>query len=683
LDQETRDNLSKSHSASKSLIYVINDLLDLTKAEEGQDLIKDEVFDLAATVREATDSFKDDAKRKGLEYEIIEHPGIPQFVHGDQQRVRQAVANITANAMQNTTSGWIHVELWLQELLDDRATIEIVVQDSGVGMSNEKLDALFRDLEQVTSDVDGLFDNTEESKTRFSDGKEHSTLGLGLAMVARIVRNMDGQLRLKSEEGKGSRFVIQLPFLIRDKSSQIPIPEGSVASLRTQSTTRSLATSPPPKSEGEVTLIDKVSSMKSEVVIRKRSIEEMASLHSFRSGSSNKSNRSNKSDVDRLIDAISGPLAVGEPDNEERSLQRSNSKSSGHSRKSAGSLGNAPSMRSPHSMTDRPSQLRRSQSYGTTDQLRSPLEGPPGSEFVTDNRTLMKALKMPDEFAAIEPAEDVPAHVASRVVFDIPKDNPSPPPPQDAEHLQILVAEDDPVNSRIIKKRLEKSGHDVYHTVNGEACASAYVEKLAHFDVVLMDMQMPIVDGLTSTKMIRAHENTHTRHDLSPRAAFHGRVPIFAVSASLVERERQTYIDAGFDGWILKPIDFRRLNTLLAGIVEDETRNSCLYEPGEWERGGWFCKRQPSIFDAKTNPSVNKPAQHPPQSVVERLQPDKDSLHRSESGSITPTSKEPRKDFIVNEGQGSGAKQADKTGAAEEIGKVDGLVDGIADQPEA
>ena len=164
LDQETRENLAKSHSASKSLIYVINDLLDLTKTEEGQDLIKDEVFDLPATVREATDSFNGDAKRKGLEYEIIEHPGLPQFVYGDQRRVRQIVANITANAMQHTSSGWVRVELWLQEAMDDRVTIEIVVQDSGAGMSNEKLDALFRDLEQVSTDGDGFLDDSEQSK---------------------------------------------------------------------------------------------------------------------------------------------------------------------------------------------------------------------------------------------------------------------------------------------------------------------------------------------------------------------------------------------------------------------------------------------------------------------------------------------------------------------------------------
>lgn len=99
---------------------------------------------------------------------------------------------------------------------------------------------------------------------------------------------------------------------------------------------------------------------------------------------------------------------------------------------------------------------------------------------------------------------------------------------------------------------------------------------------------MPIVDGLTSTKMIRAFEKSPETTGLSAFAALNGRIPIFAVSASLVEREKPTYIAAGFDGWILKPIDFRRLNTLLQGIVEEDTRKSCLYETGQWERGGWF-----------------------------------------------------------------------------------------------
>ncbi|CZT07560.1 related to phytochrome [Rhynchosporium agropyri] len=646
LDQETRDNLSKSHSASKSLIYVINDLLDLTNTEEGQALIKDEVFDLPATIREATDSFTGDAKRKGLVYEVIEYPGVPKLVLGDQRRVRMLVANIMANAVQQTTEGSIRVEIWLHHITEDCATIEIVVQDTGVGMSNATLDSLFRDLEQVSTEgEDGQpFNDQSESSRAILQGRETKTLGLGLAMVARTIRNMDGQLRLKSEEGKGSRFVMQLPFSLPDNANS----EMGTSDIEKTSTPTSGSLQPvAPDTKGEVTLVKKLSSLNlDQSVTRRRSLEE-PSLRSFRSGSSAKSNKSDgskKSDVDRLIDAISGPLDIGEAESEEQTLQRSASKGSGHSRRSSASVGSVQNR-----LTDshqRPGQLSRSTSYGAPEHLRSIHEGPAGSEFVTDSKTLLRAIRMPEE-------SDSPAtpQRSSKVLFEIPdKGNPeelgeqnTAPGKQDAEHLQVLVAEDDPVNSRIIRKRLEKSGHQVHHTINGEDCASVYGDHPAFFDVLLMDMQMPIVDGLTSTKMIRSYEKSHPESKFSSRAMRNGRVPIFAVSASLLERDRQTYINAGFDGWILKPINFSRLNILLSGIVDDRARNSCLYKPGGWEQGGWFQRRgSTSPLQIPTAPTSQKSA-----SEYDGNRDKASSHNSSESGSITPT--EMRRPLIHDE----------------------------------
>ncbi|TVY14078.1 Cyanobacterial phytochrome B [Lachnellula arida] len=620
LDQETRDNLAKSHSASKSLIYVINDLLDLTKTEEGQELIKDEAFDLHATIHEAVDSFRGEAKRKGLEYEVIDHPGVPQFVLGDQRRVRQAVANITANALQHTTHGWVRIEVCPHGVANGRANVEIVVHDSGAGMSNEKLDALFRDLEQVSTDADALFDDSDDGGNA-SQVKDSQILGLGLAVVARVVRNMDGQLRLKSEQGKGSRFVIQLPFVLPEDESGDDDARSRSAKLAKQNS--NLASSV--AADGEITLVDKVSSLRADGVVRKRSVEDFASLHSFKSGSSGKSRGSAKSDVDRLINAISGPFNNNDHETGEQGLRRSNSKGSGHSRKSAGSLGTTSSVRMAIG-NERPGRSLRTRSHGAPEHIPSPLEGPAGTEFVTDNGTFMKAVRMPDEFNSTGGS---PVHAPSRVLFNIPDKKteqiPEGSEKLDAEHLQVLYAEDDPVNSKIMRKRMEKSGHAVQITVNGEECATVYGDKAAFFDVVLMDMQMPIVDGLSSTKMIRSFERLHSQSILSPRAANNGRVPIFAVSASLLERERQHYINAGFDGWILKPVDFKRLNILLLGIVDDEIRNSCLYKPGAWEIGGWFQKRQPSVF-ASSEPSEHSPVQKPNDGPSS-------SLHSSESGS--------------------------------------------------
>lgn len=98
---------------------------------------------------------------------------------------------------------------------------------------------------------------------------------------------------------------------------------------------------------------------------------------------------------------------------------------------------------------------------------------------------------------------------------------------------------------------------------------------------------MPLVDGTEATSLIRKFE-----HDIAPalsqHAASYERIPIIAVSASLTERCRHEYVDTGFDGWILKPIDFKRLETMLVAIRDEKIRQDMLYTPGSWDMGGWF-----------------------------------------------------------------------------------------------
>ncbi|KAI0021838.1 hsp90-like protein [Xylariomycetidae sp. FL0641] len=605
LDQETRENLARSHSASKSLIYVINDLLDLTKTEEGQELIKDEVLDLSACIQEATEPFKVDAKRKGLAYDVVEHPGLPRYVHGDYRRVRQAIANLTANAMQHTLKGSVKVEVFVIEVIDTRVRLEFAVHDTGRGMSNEQLDNLFQDLEQVSSadmENDSSVDDVEQPP-------ESRTLGLGLAVVARIVRNMDGQLRLKSEEGKGSRFVIQLPFeLPSGESLQKLGVNDERGENDANSTLASVTKDLPPMDAGEVMLVNRGShansnanSAASRRLSEKRSFDETNSVASMRSASN--SARSNRSDADRLIDAIQTPLGIGEPDEEASSIQQNLTRRPHHPNSSTSSLpeGAAGQMQSQSTThpDQRPAALRRS--------FTGPIKGPEagaGTHAVQDSKTPVKPVKVPDDYVdqprdqpgapqtgqssgvLYETSEPLDRKQASKAKFGAP-------PPAQSGKLEVLVAEDDPINMKILKKRLEKAGHEVIQAVNGDDCATVYKEEPAKFDLILMDMQMPIVDGLNSTKMIRAFEQSEEQPPHSPLAAHHGRTPIFAVSASLVEKDRSMYTEAGFDGWILKPIDFKRLNVLLEGITKDDVRERCLYEPGEWERGGWFVRRAP------------------------------------------------------------------------------------------
>ena len=172
--------------------------------------------------------------------------------------------------------------------------------------------------------------------------------------------------------------------------------------------------------------------------------------------------------------------------------------------------------------------------------------------------------------------------------------------------LRVLIADDNPVNATLVSKLLKKEGHSPEAVTNGAAALERYL--LGGLDVILMDLQMPIVDGFSSTKMIRAVEKTQGPACLSSRASKNGRIPIFAVSASLLEKEKDKYIATGFDGWILKPVDFKRVDELLKGIVNDETRNCCLYKQGQWEQGGWFEKRkEKDQFEADTKPSNQAP----------------------------------------------------------------------------
>src|SRR5947207_6671248 len=105
IDKETRENLGKSYAASKSLICVINDLLDLTRTEVGNDLFRQETFDLRDTVKHALKMFEHDPQRNSIDLQVSIAPDFPALVRGDQVRIRQVLSNVIANAIKHTERG--------------------------------------------------------------------------------------------------------------------------------------------------------------------------------------------------------------------------------------------------------------------------------------------------------------------------------------------------------------------------------------------------------------------------------------------------------------------------------------------------------------------------------------------------------------------------------------------------
>jgi CheY-like chemotaxis protein len=149
---------------------------------------------------------------------------------------------------------------------------------------------------------------------------------------------------------------------------------------------------------------------------------------------------------------------------------------------------------------------------------------------------------------------------------------------------------------------LTKDGHVVVNAVNGQEGLDIVISD-RNFDCILMDINMPILNGFESTERIRALEKASpdSMPDRISQQSL-GRIPIFAVSASLVEAQRDQLLSCGMDGWVLKPIDYKRLNIILRGVTDEAQRELDMYRPGfNWEIGGWLGELVPlQMLDAQS-----------------------------------------------------------------------------------
>lgn len=428
LSQETRDNLSRSHSASKSLVYIINDLLDLTNAENGQSLIKDEVFDLSGTINDATHIFGEEAKQKNVELNIAQHTDLP-LVLGDQRRVRQVIMNLISNAVQHTTNGSVVIESCVtpDTTETDIIGVEVAVHDTGTGMSQETVEALFCELEEVSNDDYLQNSRCCRSKTDDTTGEAKNVLGLGLALVARIVHTMDGRLSVKSEKGVGSCFKLKLRFPLPSEQLASQSESGEVG--KTNMDSRGTGSNDPQDrpATGEERNINPA---------KPKCENECSSRY----GQTRSGKRSN-SDIDIAISTESSELL-------HQSVTPTKHDSAG-TESASESIASCPSSKAQN------------------------LSKPDGPVAIPDSDV---AKQNPSPASSNEHAKEPPSTAQ---------------PAKPKSCLHVLVAEDDTVNSTIVRKRLEKLGHTVHLTVNGKECATAYKDGPDLFDAVLMDIQVP------------------------------------------------------------------------------------------------------------------------------------------------------------------------------------------------
>jgi CheY-like chemotaxis protein/HPt (histidine-containing phosphotransfer) domain-containing protein len=183
-------------SSGKSLLGIINDILDLSRIEAGKlDLVR-EPFDLSELLKSILDTFKLQAQKKNIRLSTSVFPSTPRHLIGDPGRLRQILVNLVGNAVKFTEHGQVEIKARMIGKRPVTATdglavkLKITVSDTGIGIPRDKQEGLFESFTQADS----------------SPSKRHKGTGLGLAICKRLVERMGGEIGVESATGKGSEF---------------------------------------------------------------------------------------------------------------------------------------------------------------------------------------------------------------------------------------------------------------------------------------------------------------------------------------------------------------------------------------------------------------------------------------------------------------------------------------------
>ena len=195
LDPEQQDYAVTARQSAQALLVIINDILDFTQIEAGTLTVEEKSFDLRAAVGEVMDALRPVAEKKAIRLSMS-YPAAPSRFRGDPERIRQILVALGGNALKFTEHGYVHLRVTCREQTASQAIMTLAVEDSGVGISEEKLPIIFE-----------RFTQADGSTTR-----RHGGIGIGLTIAKRLADLMGGTLTVESRLGVGSTFQLSLPL---------------------------------------------------------------------------------------------------------------------------------------------------------------------------------------------------------------------------------------------------------------------------------------------------------------------------------------------------------------------------------------------------------------------------------------------------------------------------------------
>jgi two-component system, sensor histidine kinase and response regulator len=460
LDAKQRRFVRTLKSSAEALITLINDVLDLSKAEAGKLSLAVAPVDVRRELEQVVALFGTRAHDKGVEIAAHIAPGVPASVHGDAIRMRQVLGNLVNNAVKFTESGAVLLAVGIAREAGAAPMLEFSVADTGIGVDATAQRRIFEAFEQADGSVTRKFGGT----------------GLGLAISRQLIDLMQGTMKLESEPGRGSRFSFRVPL-------SVPPVESVPATPAADSRTLVIGVHPVIRAA----MVEALTARGLQTLCVETAGEAVQMLRKLSAQIKHVRVILDSSATGKLEQAITALRAAAAP----RTLEIT--------------------------------------ALLPPDADNTP---PPGV-----NRCLVKPLVTAD-LVVSAPAPDIAQTMRLRAF------------PMNGSRGRALVVEDNVVNQEMARAMLDMLGFDVLTAANGQEGALAAASN-PDLVLILMDCQMPVMDGLAAARAIRAAEHGGAR------------IPIVALTGNAMSGDREACLAAGMDDYLAKPFSLSALRAMV------------------------------------------------------------------------------------------------------------------------
>ncbi len=458
LTKTQTDYIDIIYNSGKSLITIINDILDYSKIEAGKLSLEIISFDLDKLLEETLPLFFNKNENNGIQLIAIREQQVPNVLLGDPNRIKQILFNFIGNAFKFTESGFIVVRISCVKQDSDKVELKFEVQDTGIGMNEEQIERLFHQYAQADTSI----------------ARKYGGTGLGLTISKSLAELMGGTIGVSSKLGEGSSFWFSAVMTVATEAKQI--------SNKTSAENLLLISNDP---------------------IATRFLPELFKSTGY------------------TLEVLTDLLSVGMLD---------------------------PSYFSSFDKTILYWAEEESKLNKFLPQLHHKLNGAPA--YVITDISKEKIVGNPVVMSS-------PLH-RNKLIHNLVKNQGSNfTPSAIAQHsslaCNVLVAEDNPVNQIVLKGFLKRNNVNYTFVEDGEKAVALFKSANMKFDLILMDCEMPVMDGYQATAHIRAWEAEKSL----------ARTPIVALTAHAMQEYRDKARDADMDDYLTKPVDPIALELLL------------------------------------------------------------------------------------------------------------------------